>query len=315
MAVYTPLTSEEISGFLACYDLGALVAYHGITEGVENSNFLLRTTQGKYILTLFEKRTKAEDLPYFVGLMGHLNVRGIPCPKPITNREGIILQALKGKPALIVSFLDGHPATPPQAYHLQLLGDLCARMHLAAADFPLRRTNALSLEGWARYAEKIGARAEEIEPGLAGLIRRELTSLEAQWPAGLPGGPVHADLFPDNVFFIGKHAGVIDFYFACNDAFAYDLAITVNAWCFDKEHRFLPESAAALLAAYQSIRPLTAEEKAAFPILLRGAALRFLLTRAHDWLFHPEGAQVTPKDPLEYARKLKYIKNSLVNYI
>lgn len=313
MAVYTPLTEPELRGFLAQYDLGELVAWKGIAEGVENSNFMVETAQGKFILTLFEKRTKLEELPYFLHLMEWMHERGVICPLPVRSREGRALHALKDKPAAMVTFLEGGGVDTIRLEHLPQLGEFMARAHLAGAEFPHERANALSVEGWAELIEKIGGRADEIAPDLAGMIREELIHLAEHWPSGLPGGPIHADLFPDNVFFVRARggftlSGVIDWYFACNDAWAYDLAIVINAWCFDARHRLVPERVAALMQAYTDARALTPEEERALPVLLRGAALRFLLTRAHDKLFHPEGAVVTPKDPMEYVAKLQFFQ-------
>ncbi len=312
MAVYTPLSQQDIESFLAQYDVGELVSFQGIAEGIENTNYLITTTRHKYILTLFEKRVKIEDLPYFTTLMEWWHVRGIHCPQPIKMRDGRTLAALKEKPALMVSFLEGAGVEKIALEHMLQLGKLAADMHLTGMDFPHSRDNALSVKGWEAIIDKIIDRVDEIEPGLRTLINEEFNFLSEHWPQGLPSGPIHADLFPDNVFFhkpFGKPpvlSGVIDFYFACHDAWAYDLAICVNAWCFDDKHRFVPERAEALMHSYTDLRPFTPEEEAAFPVLVRGAALRFLVTRAHDWLNRSPGALVTPKDPMEYVAKLQF---------
>jgi len=311
MAVFTPLTESDIQTHLKNYDLGELHAWHGIAEGVENSNFYLETTTGRYILTLFEKRTSEADLPYFIGLMEHLATHGIYCPKPLPSRQDQLTSRLKDRPAVIVTFINGQGVRAIETHHLVSLGMLAAQMHMAGKDFTPTRANTLSLAGWQALAEKMGTRADEIAPGLARLIADEIDYLNAHWPRHLPNGPVHADLFPDNVFFDGAElSGVIDFYFACNEVFAYDLAICAAAWCFDTQHQFIPERLYALLRGYESVCPLIEDERSAFPILLRGAALRFLLTRAHDQLFHPAGAQVTQKDPLEYLAKLRYFQDA-----
>ena len=316
MAVYTPLDEADIRALLAHYGIGALQSFQGIMEGVENSNFLLVTDQGKFILTLFEKRVRIDDLPYFTTLMEWWGKRGIPCPHPVRMQSGQALAAVKEKPALLVSFLEGGGVEKITVEHMLQLGRLAADMHLAAMDYPHFRANAMSVKGWEAIIDKIIDRVDEIEGGLRALINEEFNYVSGHWPHGLPGGPIHADLFPDNVFFtknFGKSpmlSGVIDFYFACNDAWAYDLAICVNAWCFDHRPRFVPERAQALMQAYTRRRSLTPEEEAAFPLLLRGAALRFLLTRAHDRLFHPPGALVSPKDPLEYVEKLRHFQRS-----
>ena len=307
MAVYTDVTDAELEEFLNAYDLGALLSFKGIAEGVENSNFLLRTESGSFILTLYEKRVAEADLPFFVGLMEHLADRGINCPLPVAGRDGSALRRLAGRPAAVVSFLDGISVRRPQVGHCAALCKALASMHEAGRDFPLTRANALSLAGWHGLLELASPRADGVEPGLASLIAAELDALDRSWPAGLPAGVVHADLFPDNVFFLKNVlSGLIDFYFACNDLFAYDLAICMNAWCFEQDKTFNVTKARALIGGYEAVRSLRPEERDSLPILARGAALRFLLTRLYDWLTVPEGALVTPKDPLEYARKLRF---------
>jgi homoserine kinase type II len=307
MAVYTEVGDAELEGFLKQNELGALLSFKGIAEGVENSNFLLRTEAGNYILTLYEKRVAQADLPFFLGLMQHLADRGINCPLPVKGRDGEALRQLAGRPAVIVSFLEGLWVRRPQASHCAAVGRSLAAMHQAGADFGLRRVNALSLEGWRALVHATLSRADSVEPGLADLIGTELAFQESSWPGRLPEGVIHADLFPDNVFFLhGKLSGLIDFYFACNDILAYDLAICLNAWCFEADRTFNVTKGAALIQAYQQVRPLSAAECHALPVLARGAALRFLLTRLYDWLSVPAGALVTPKDPLEYAHKLRF---------
>ena len=307
MAVYTDVADGDLDDFLKAYDLGSVLSFKGIAEGVENSNFLLRTERGAFILTLYEKRVVAADLPFFLALMEHLSERGISCPLPVKGRDGKALRTLAGRPAAIISFLDGMWVRRPQAHHCALLGGALAAMHAAGRDFPLRRANALSLEGWRGLAEMSAGRADSVEPGLAALVAAELAFLETSWPRGLPEGVIHADLFPDNVFFLKEQlSGVIDFYFACNDLLAYDLAICLNAWCFEPDRSFNVTKGRALIQAYESVRPLDPAEREALPVLARGAALRFLLTRLTDWLSVPAGALVTPKDPLEYARKLRF---------
>lgn len=307
MAVYTEVTDEDVAAFLREYDLGEVVSLKGIAEGVENSNFLLSTTTGTYILTLYEKRVSREDLPYFVNLMEHLAERGIRCPTPIHGRDGEALRELCGRPAAIVTFLEGLWPKRIKPRHCEQLGGELARMHLAGLDFPMHRPNNLSVEGWRGLVEACGARADEVEPGLADELAREIAALEQAWPDTLPEGVIHADLFPDNVFFKGEEiSGFIDFYFACNDALAYDLAICLNAWCFEADDSFNATKARALLQSYRAVRPFSAAELEALPLLARGSALRFLLTRLFDWLNHPEGAFVAPKDPREYLRKLRF---------
>jgi homoserine kinase type II len=307
MAVYTEVGDDELEAFLAGYDLGRLMSYKGIAEGVENSNFLLQTETGSYILTLYEKRTRAEDLPFFLGLMDHLAAQGFPCPTPIHDRAGRALGRLAGRPAAIVSFLNGVWPRRIQSFHTAQLGEAMARMHKAGASFGQTRANDFGLSRWRPLFAEIGARANEIAPGLADLIGRELDTLEADWPKDLPTGVIHADLFPDNVFFIGeKFSGIIDYYFACTDAYAYELAICLNAWCFEADYSFNITKARLMFAGYQKVRPLDSAELAALTRLARGAAMRFLLTRLYDWFNHPEGAQVTRKDPREYLAKLRF---------
>jgi homoserine kinase type II len=307
MAVYTEVSDEALAEFLTQYDLGEATAFKGIAEGVENSNFLLRTTSGSYILTLYEKRVRREDLPYFVGLMEHLARHNIRCPLPVPGRDGAALRELCGRPAAIVTFLDGLSARRILTEHCRLLGEAMARMHLAGASFPMHRANNLSLTGWRPLFEASAPRAQEVQDGLADGLAAELDRLEADWPRDLPAGVIHADLFPDNVFFLsGELSGFIDFYFACNDFLAYDLAICLNAWCFERDGAFNVTKARALLQAYEKVRPFSEDELAALPILARGSAMRFLLTRLYDWLHHPKGALVKPKDPLEYWCKLRF---------
>ena len=307
MAVYTQVADDELAAFLDAYDIGALVSYKGIAEGVENSNYFLQTERGSFILTLYEKRVDPADLPFFLGLMDHLAARDIVCPTPIHARDGGALRTLAGRPAAIISFLQGVSPRRVDIRHCAPLGRVLAEMHLAAANFGMARPNALNLAGWRPLFDRCGPRAHEVQNGLAGEIEQELEYLEENWPSGLPTGVIHADLFPDNVFFLGDRvSGVIDFYFACNDLFAYDLAICINAWCFEKDGSFNVTKARHMLNAYRSVRPFSAAELAAIPVLLRGGALRFLLTRLHDWLHHPEGALVTPHNPLEYHRKLRF---------
>jgi homoserine kinase type II len=307
MAVYTDVTDEELFAFLAPYDLGAVLSFKGIAEGVENSNFLLHCEGGRFILTLYEKRVNSADLPFFIGLMEHLAAKKLSCPLPVKTRDGKALGELAGRPAAIVTFLDGVSIRKPQAQHCLETGKALAQLHLAGEGFALSRPNRLALEHWPALFEASRAGAEGVSPGLADEIAGELDALQRQWPCDLPQGIIHADLFPDNVFFIGaKLSGLIDFYFACNYALAYDLAICLNAWCFEPDGSFNATKGRALLQGYESLRRLNAEERLALPILARGAALRFLLTRLYDWLNVPPGALVRPKNPLEYLGKLRF---------
>ncbi|MDQ0324444.1 homoserine kinase type II [Rhodopseudomonas julia] len=307
MAVYTEIGDGELQAFLKDYELGTLLAFKGIAEGVENSNYLLHTDAGFYILTLYERRVKAEDLPFFLSLLEHLAARGIVCPTPLKGRDGVALRELGGRPAAIFSFLDGMWVRRPQTVHCAELGKALAQMHEAGRDFPMRRTNALTVADWRPLHEKAREAASEPDENLHALLSDELDFLENNWPKDLPAGVIHADLFPDNVFFLGDElSGLIDFYFACNDFFAYDLAICLNAWCFEPDATFNVTKAHALLSAYEKSRPLTQDEREALPILARGGALRFLLTRLYDWNTTPPGAFVTRKDPGEFVRKLRF---------
>lgn len=307
MAVYTEVSDDELARFIAGYDLGKLLSFKGIAEGVENTNYLVHTTGGTFVLTLYEKRVDVADLPFFLGLMEYLCARGVTCPLPVRDRNGNILNELAGRNAVLITFLKGVWPKRPRVEHCLELGKALARMHLAGEDFPLHRANALGLAGWRPLYDKFAARTEEICPGLGALIATELRFLEEKWPTDLPHGVIHADLFPDNVFFLDdKLSGIIDFYFACDDALAYDIAVCLNAWCFDAASAFEPAKGAALLKGYDSVRPLTDRERDAMPILARGAAMRFLLTRSYDWLNTPKDALVARKDPADYVRRLKF---------
>jgi homoserine kinase type II len=307
VAVYTDVAAEDLVSFLAAYELGELLAYKGIAEGVENSNFLLHTSGGYFILTLYERRVSAADLPFFLGLMEHLAGRGLNCPQPVKNRAGHVLGRLAGRPAAIVTFLEGMWVRRPSPKHCAALGSALAELHLAGADFPLRRSNTLSVGGWRPLYEEVRARADCVQAGLAAALGLELDFIEGAWPCDLPRGVIHADLFPDNVFFLhDRLSGLIDFYFACTDTLAYDMAVCLNAWCFESDHSFNVTKGRALLQAYGSKRPLLAGERRQLPLLCRGAAIRFLLTRLVDWFDVPPGALVRPKDPIEYFRKLRF---------
>ncbi len=307
MAVYTEVGDDELEDFLARYDLGRLLSYKGIAEGVENSNYLLQTETGSYILTLYEKRVRPDDLPFFLALMDHLAAEDFACPTPIHDRTGQALGHLAGRPAAIVTFLAGVWPRRIQPFHAAELGEATARLHLAGASFDGERPNDLGLHQWRPLFAQVADRADIVAPGLAETIATELDALEAHWPDDLPTGVIHADLFPDNVFFIGQElSGIIDFYFACTDMLAYELAICLNAWCFEPDFSFNITKARLMFAGYQKVRPLEPAELGTITWLARGAAMRFLLTRLYDWFNHPEGARVTRKDPREYLAKLRF---------
>ena len=307
MAVYTQVNDAALADFLSAYDLGTLLSFAGIAEGVENSNFLLRTERANYILTLYEKRVDPQDLPFFIEVMEVLAGSDMSCPLPVPARDGSILQQLAGRPAAVFSFLDGTWSRYPNRKKCAALGRTLASLHLKAAPVTRLRKNALGPAGWRPLLDSIGDDADILRAGMGKTIRTQLDSILVDWPEALPRGVIHADLFPNNVLFIGDElTGVIDFYFACNDMLAYDVAICLNAWCFEIDHSFNVTKARAFLGAYTRERKLSAAEQQAFPLLARGAAIRFLLTRLVDWLNVPPGALVKPKDPLEYVRKLRF---------
>jgi homoserine kinase type II len=307
MAVYTDVADDELRAFISLYDIGEVLSCKGIAEGVENSNFLVTTERGNFILTLYEKRVAPQDLPFFIALMEHLARDGVACPTPLKGRDGIALRELCGRPAALVTFLAGMWPRRIQPFHCAAVGAALAALHRAGATFGMTRRNDLSVAGWRRLYETCRCRATELYPGIANELGAELGLLEAEWPRELPAGVIHADLFPDNVFFRDRNvSGLIDFYFACTDFLAYDLAICLNAWCFEADGSLNVTKARLLIDAYRRARPLTAAELGALPLLARGSALRFLLTRLFDWLNQSAGALVRPKDPLEYLRRLRF---------
>ena len=307
MAVYTDVSEGELETFLRDYPAGRLLSYKGIAEGSENSNFLLHTSGGSFILTLYEKRVHTDDLPFFLGLMHHLAEKGISCPLPVERRDGKLFGMLAGRPAALITFLEGMWMRRPTVAHCREVGRVLAEMHVAGMDFPLSRRNSLAIDGWRKLWAGSHERADEVEKGLAAEVDADFALFDREWPKNLPSGVIHADLFPDNVFFLGdKLSGVIDFYFACNDFYAYDVATCLNAWCFEKDFSFNLTKGRALLSAYQAVRPFSDEEKQALPLLARGSALRFMLTRLYDWLTIPDGALVQKRDPVEYIRRLRF---------
>jgi homoserine kinase type II len=307
MAVYTEVTDEALAAFLRLYDIGRMVAFRGIAEGVENSNYALKTTEGDFILTLYEKRVNTEELPWFLGLMEHLAAQGLACPLPVRGKNGGNLNGLAGRMASITTFLPGVWPRRVQVEHCEPLGAALARLHLAGNGFAPRRENALGPAGWAPLLAASRPRADEVAAGLGAELQNALAGILAAWPEFLPTGHIHADLFPDNVFFLeGRVSGLIDFYFAATDYFAYDVAVCLNAWCFERDFSFNVTKSQALLRGYLKHRELDAAERAAMPVLAAGAAMRFLLTRLYDWLNTPQGALVTRKDPVDYLRRLRF---------
>ncbi len=308
MAVYTTLTAGEIQTHLARYDIGALVSHHGISEGVENTNYLIETTQGTFILTLFEKRVDKNALPFYLGFMAALQRADIPTAAVVTARDGHATHLLAGKTALLTHFLHGQwqrRPTPAQAYQV---GHMLARMHMVGRTLKQERVNAMSLPAWISLITACGARADEVHAGLALELQHALDAARTETFKGLPEGVIHADLFPDNVFFDESDtiSGVIDFYFSCRDHLAYDLMLTLNAWCFTSSGDIDGERAAAFFKGYQSLRSLEESEYIALPALGRAAALRIIATRLYDWLHPAHGALVRPKDPMEHVRILRY---------
>ena len=311
MAVYTQVSDDDLIAFLVHYDIGALLKKTPIAEGVENTNYRIETTKGAFILTLFEKRTNKEDLPFFMEFMAHLSARGLPTPEPIKNKTGAVIGVLATRPAVIIEFLRGRPIMQPDVQHCAAAGAALTKMHGAVKDFPLNRKNTLAMDDWRSLAVACSAASDQCASGLAALIGDELTQLSRTWPKDLPQGVIHADFFPDNILFENDEiTGIIDFYFSCTEFFAYDIAICVNSWCFDQDRKLKPENARALMQAYFRHRKFTAAEFEAFPIFLRAAALRILLTRLYDWLNQIDGAIVSVKDPLEYRDILEFHRNS-----
>lgn len=312
MAVYTHVSAERIARLLERYDVGTLVSAKGIAEGVENSNYLIETSENRFILTLYEKRVDASDLPFFLDMLDHLAERGQPVPPAITDRQGEKIQTVEGKPACLIAFLPGVSLGEPNADQARATGKALGKLHVALADFENERPNPLSLHGWQELAEQCGAALDDIQAGLRATIREELAFLEAHWPDALPLSAIHADLFPDNVLMLGDRVtGIIDFYFACTDIRAYDLAVTHAAWCFDdKGGGFDTDRSQALLSGYDAEQALSDAERAALPVLARGASLRFLLTRAWDWLNTPADALVTRKNPLAFLRRLEFYRST-----
>ena len=311
MAVFTPVSPSALARFLQDYDVGELISLHGLADGVENTNYLVETTTQRLILTLFEGRVRAEDVPWYLGAMNFLAAQGIPCPVALPRRDGSLSGTLRGRPATLVTFLNGAAIETITPDSCGQVGAFLARLHLAAAAHQPPRANSMNLAAWQQLIGRVGAQADSLRTGLAEELEAELDFAATQWPLGLPAGFVHGDLFPDNLFFQdGRISGVIDFYFACHELWLYDLAVCLNAWCFDQQHRYDPARGAALLDGYHSVRPLTAAEQQAFPTLARVAALRFIATRLYDWFFTPPDAAVKRKDPLEYAAKLAFHRSA-----
>ncbi len=322
MAVYTKITFNELVNIISKYKIGKLIEFSGIKEGIENTNYFIKTTQGKFILTIFENRVKNEDIPFFVKVMQHLNDNNFPCPTPLENSNNIIIQSFKKKFFIIVDFLEGKSKSRPNKNNCFELGKFIANMHLKTKDFVPSRNNNLSFFGWKKLInlcyQKISMQEIlNLDKSLPIEIDSSYNKCEKYWPKNLTKGFIHGDVFPDNVFFINnKITGIIDFYFSCNDYLAYDIAIIINAWCFNKNQTFCPLKFQNLMIGYEKVRPLLKKEKKSLSLLCEGAALRFLLTRLYDWFNTPDNAYIKKKDPIEYLKKLKFFKNNdtLVHY-
>ncbi len=307
MAVYTVVNDTALNTFLSAYNLGKVLSFGGIAEGVENSNYLLHTTKDKFILTLYEKRVDVKDLPFFITLMEHLSKVGISSPLPVAAQDGTVLQELMGRPCALFSFLDGTFSSFPNSKKCKALGAILAELHVKADGIAVQRTNALGPDSWRPIFDSIGKGANILGSGMYAAIAKRLDQILTSWPSNLPQGIIHADLFPNNVLFTDdKVTGLIDFYFACNDIFAYDIGICLNSWCFDADGSFNITKSWALIQGYQSVRPMSDEEKKAIPVLAAGSAMRFFLTRLYDWIHTPENALVSLKDPMEYWAVLRF---------
>lgn len=313
MAVYTIVTAEALAALLERYDVGELTSVKGIAEGVENSNYLVDTRDAsgrdrRFILTLYEKRVDACDLPFFMALLDHLADRALPVPRAVRDRNGVQLQEVATRPACLIEFLPGVSVAHPTAAQAQAMGAAMGQMHVAVVGFELARPNTLGLADWRVLAARCGDDLDRIEAGLRDQVRDELDWLDLHWPRDLPRAVIHADLFPDNVLMRGDAVGgLIDFYFACTEVRAWDVAVAHAAWSFaDDGTRYDADVGDALIAGYDDVHGLSDAERGAFPALARGACLRFLLTRAWDWLNTPAGALVTRKDPLAFRRRLDH---------
>lgn len=317
MAVHTKLSRQEIADFITeNYQIGELVSFKEIIEGIDNSNFIIQTNSDKFILTIFENRINKDELPFFMNLKLHLAEHKVCCPKPIKNNYGQLISSVKNKSTAIVSFLPGATLKPLDTglyasiteNHCQQIGNVSANLHNAVLDFKEIRTNDLGISGWRNLFNKIADQIENYQTGLRVEISSYIDFLERNWQNNYQSGAVHADLFPDNVFFDEQNnlSGVIDFYFAANDLFIYDLAITISAWCFDENNKFDEKKSAAILVGYQKIRKLSDAELEFLKIALVGAALRFLLTRLNDLFFTPKDSLVKIKNPQEYLEKIRF---------
>jgi homoserine kinase type II len=308
MSVFTPVTHAELLAFLRAYDVGELLGFQGIGEGVENTNYFVDTVAGRWVLTIFE-RLERDALPFYMGLMEHLAQRGFPCPLPLHLRNGGVLAELKGKPAVLVQRLHGESVLFPTIAQCAAVGRVLGDLHVLAAGYPGRCEN----QRGAAWRQATGtALLAHVDPDTRALIESELAAQARLELAALPQGVIHADLFKDNVLFVEERlSGVIDFYYACNDALLYDLAVTVNDWCAEPDGHLNGARAQALLCAYRSRREPNAAERNAWALTLRAAALRFYLSRLYDWTFPRPGDLVHIKDPAPYRRILERHRQSV----
>ncbi len=308
MAVYTEVPRVALEAFLERFKRGKVVAFEGIEQGIENSNYRLETTEGLFVLTLYERRVEEAELPFFQALTQHLSKRDIPCPAALPDKNGKTLHRLCDRPAALLPFLSGDWPRTVTTEHCQKLGAMLAKLHCATADFGQARKNRLSVSDWRPLLEQSRKTAQRLKPGLAAAMMVELVEIETHWPKDLPRGIIHADLFPDNVFFDNQRiSGLLDFTFACTDLLAYDLAICLNAWCFEENAHLNHQKTQALLAGYEAVRPLGEKERKTLPLLCRAAAMRFFATRLFDWANTPDGPITWRKDPLEcWAQSLAH---------
>ena len=314
MAVYTKLEKEEIHNILLNYKIGKLKRFEGIKEGIENTNYSIETEKGKYILTIYERRVKETDLPFFSNLMFELSKNGFICPKPILNKDNNYISDFNDKKFMITSFLDGKSKNDLSPFECKIVGNQIAKLHQITKNFKFIRKNDLSVKSWRSIFSQVKDRCNKIHPELPKLIEANLISIEKEWPTNLPSGIIHADLFSDNIFFKNnKFSGFIDFYFSCNDFYAFEIAICFNALCFDgvkQNLSFNVTKAKKLMDGYNEVRKISKDEKIALKVLSQGAALRFLLTRVFDYLNTVDDAIVKIKDPEEYLKRLEFHKNA-----
>ena len=314
MAVYTKLEKEQIDNILLNYKLGKLKKFEGIEEGIENTNYSIETEKGKYILTIYERRVEETDLPFFSNLMVELSKKNFNCPKPIPNKNNNYISDLNSKKFMITSFLDGKSKNNLSPFECKIVGQQIAKLHQITKNFKFNRKNDLSIKSWRNIFSQVKDKCNKIHPELPKLIEANLISIEKQWPKNLPSGIIHADLFSDNIFFKNnKFSGFIDFYFSCNDFYAFEIAICFNALCFDgmkQNLSFNVTKAKKLMEGYNEVRKISKDEKIAIKVLSQGAALRFLLTRVFDYLNTVDDAVVKIKDPEEYLKRLEFHKNA-----